>query len=619
MPLKLLIINIALNFLFSSETGTLARNLPQVQASGFSGLLADSIQTQKITAKASITAESASETRPILPTPPKIANLSQLVTQFGAVPNDGIDDTVAIQTAIDTIAEKGGGSIMFPPGTYNISIQRRGKHLQAIELRSGIRLAASKSPGAIFKLADRQGNYESIMGTREYGTPLTDFVMQGLTIDSNGQNNPVLAPEGSNGKISADFGDDKTFLPRTVFRAYIGKRIRLDRNRFTNQNAVWSVAVNGKLDEMTDVAITNSRFDNVGGNAVDFDHSSIYTQGSRMLVEKNIFVSRFGPGTKGARTAIEIHGSDQIVRGNTIKGYANGINVTGVGTPVSQRQLYQDNSIDGANTGFTLWSNIPKSGNPDRPAMQNVIIRRNTVNINSDNWLTPGIVSDKGPSTGILLDPNSDAPIQDLIIADNRINFVKAKPVNYAHDRFSSGITLWKYTNPNTPIERLTISGNRITNAPGAGIWSNAALGGSGSSKIENNLIINPARSNRLADDNSGLSRAGIYLQANSKNKNLRIHNNTISDTLKPTQLKYGIVAYSACTGNCGIQKNIVKAPGSTPVQANVNWGGRTQVSTSSSIVDIGKILLSSLLFPITLASLLKLKKSRSQDKGRNR
>jgi Right handed beta helix region len=609
MPLKLLIINIALNFLFLNETGTQSRDLP-AQVGDFTQLSVAADRSPKRTTKATTIAAAASQTRPILPTSPKIANLSESVARFGAIPNDGVDDTAAIQTAIDTIALKGGGSIMFPPGTYNLSIQRQGKQQQALKLRSGVRLVASSSQGAILKLADRQGNYESIMGTEGYDTPLTDFVIQGLTIDSNGQNNPVLAPEGSNGKISPDFGDEKNLLPRTVFRAYAGKRIRIDRTRFTNQTVVWSVVVNGKLDGMTDVAITNCRFDNVGGSNVDFDHSSIYTQGSRMLVEKNSFVSRFGPGTKGARTAIEIHGSDQTVRGNTIDGYTNGINVTGAGTPVSQRQLYQDNLINGANTGFTLWFSIPNSDNPDlrsdrlrqRPALQNVTILHNTININSDSWLTPGIVNEKGPSAGIMLDPNSDAPIQDLTIADNRINFVKAPSVNYAHDRFSSGITLWKYTHPDTPIDRLTISGNRITNAPGAGIWSNAGLGGAGSSTIANNTIINPARSQRLAEDNAGLARAGIYLQANSKNQNLRIRQNTIVDTLKPTQLKYGIVAESSCAGTCGIQKNIVKAPGSMPVQANVNWGGRSPVSTRSStmLTEVGKILLLCLL-PIGL------------------
>ena len=609
MPFKLLIINIAVNLLLVDKASAKARE-PLAQAIALPQRLSIAGPSNRRTSKAAPTPIASSTARPQLPAPPQIAKSSVVVTQFGAVPNDGTDDTAAIQTAIDTIARKGGGSVMFPPGTYNISIQRGGKYLQALKLRSGVRLAASTTQGAIVKLADRQGNYESLMGTEDYGTPLTDFAIEGLTIDSNGQQNPVLAPEGSNGKVSADFGDDKTFLPRTVVRVYVGHRIRIDRTRFTNQNAVWSVAVNGSLEGMTDVAIVNSRFDNVGGNAVDFDHSSIYTQGSRMLVAKNAFSSRAGAGTKGARTAIEIHGSDQTVIGNTIKGYANGINVTGVGTPVSQRQLYQDNRLDDVNTGFTLWYGIPKGGNPARPALQNVTIHRNTVNINSDSWLTPGIVSNKGPSAGMMLDPNSDAPIQDLTISDNRITFIKAQPVTYEHDRFSGGIVLWKYTHPNVPIDRLTIAGNRIVNAPGAAIWSNAALGGAGSSKIENNTIVNPARSNRLAEDNSGAAHAAIYLQANSRNRNLRIQNNTIVDALKPTRLKYGIVAESACTGSCGISKNIVKAPASVAVQANVSWGGRTPVSTRSSILtDVGKILLSSLMVPIVVVAVVGLRK----------
>ena len=235
MTLNFLIINIALNVLFLNAPGTQTRHTPA--HSDFSQLPIDSIQAQKITSRAVATTTSTSETRPILPTPPKIANMSESVARFGAVPNDGTDDTTAIQAAIDTIADKGGGSVMFPPGTYNISIQRQGKHPQALKLRSGVRLAASTTKGATLKLADRQGNYESLMGTAEYGVPLTDFVMEGLTIDSNGQRNPVLAPE-SNGRNSPDFGDDKNALPRAVMRAYLGKRIRIDRNRFTNQNGV---------------------------------------------------------------------------------------------------------------------------------------------------------------------------------------------------------------------------------------------------------------------------------------------------------------------------------------------------------------------------------------------
>jgi hypothetical protein len=567
MPIKLLVINIALNILVLHESISQLQHVPK-WVGGAIGLPTNSVLAQVKHQRGAAKLPPAREVMPMLPHHPQIAKLAWSVRRFGAVPNDGIDDTVAIQTAIDSISQQGGGSLLFPPGTYDVSIQRQGKYLQALKLRSGIRLAASTSRSATLRLAARQGNYESMMGTAEYHTPLTDFALQGLTFDSNGQNNPVLAPEGRNGQNSPDFGDDRQALPRAVFRVYLGRRIQIDRSRFTNQNAVWSVVVNGQLANMTDVAITNSRFDNVGGNAVDFDHSSIYTQGARMLVKHNVFAARSGAGTKGARTAIEIHGSEQTIIGNRINGYANGINVTGAGTPASERQLYQDNTMTDVNTGFTLWHRRYNGSKSDRPALQNITIQRNTINLNSDDWLRAGLVSKNGPTAGILLDPNSDAPIQDLTIANNRINFIKAKPVDYSHDRFSSGITLWKYTHANLPIDRVVIVGNRITQAPGAGIWSNAALGG----KIERNTIVNPARSDRLAEDNSGLSQAGIYLQEHSTTKNLRIQQNTIVDLLTPPHLKYGVVANSECAGNCTIQQNTIQAPTAIPVRAAASW-----------------------------------------------
>ena len=40
---------------------------------------------------------------------------------YGAVPNDGQDDTAAIQTAIDEVKLFGEGTVYLPPGTYNIT------------------------------------------------------------------------------------------------------------------------------------------------------------------------------------------------------------------------------------------------------------------------------------------------------------------------------------------------------------------------------------------------------------------------------------------------------------------------------------------------------------------
>ena len=55
-----------------------------------------------------------------------------------AVPNDGGDDTLAIQGAIDEAAADGGGTVLFPAGTYDVAQGRAGLPQSAIALRSGV-------------------------------------------------------------------------------------------------------------------------------------------------------------------------------------------------------------------------------------------------------------------------------------------------------------------------------------------------------------------------------------------------------------------------------------------------------------------------------------------------
>jgi Pectate lyase superfamily protein len=41
------------------------------------------------------------------------------VTSYGAIANDGLDDTVAVQSAIDAAGNAGGGVVSFPAGQFD--------------------------------------------------------------------------------------------------------------------------------------------------------------------------------------------------------------------------------------------------------------------------------------------------------------------------------------------------------------------------------------------------------------------------------------------------------------------------------------------------------------------
>jgi hypothetical protein len=516
------------------------------------------------------------------PAAPRIPNITVNVTDFGAIPNDGKDDTLAIQKAIDAL-EVSGGSVLFPPGRFDVSIQRGGPRLLALKLHSKLRLAAlDPIKSASIRLANAQGNYESIMATADFPVPLEDFVLQNLRIDANGENNPVKPRSATDFSETNDFANA---LPRHALRVFVGARIQVNHCAFSGSITPNTITLNGgDQDLVHDVEILTSSF-RVGGGTVDFDHSTIYTTGPRMRIVSNTFFSQNGPGTRGARTAIEIHGDDQTVIGNRISGFSAGINVTGYASH-SRRQVYARNRIDGANIGFLIWSGYDLASNADKqagaPMLEDVLIDGNNVKISSDDWIKSGLVSLDGGSSGVALWPNNGAPIRGLQITNNRLEFVRASTQTYQHDHLSNGVTLWNYEIASLALNAVNINGNRIINAPGAGIWTTSFLTGEHQNSIRNNLIENPARSLELRYLEAEAARSGITVGALTESKqnttvqtkNLLIEGNTIRVTTQP-DIAFGINVASSCLGNCVVGRNTLFANNATASKLGPGWTTR--------------------------------------------
>jgi Pectate lyase superfamily protein len=516
---------------------------------------------------------------PALPVAPQgIPGRSASVSDQGAIPDDGVDDTLAIQNTIDVIAGQGGGHVLFPPGRYDVSIQptsAQRPRLQALIMRSKTRLAASDPrQGATIRLADRQGNYESLLATADYPQALDDFVLEGLTIDSNGPNNPVLDP-------TVDFGNGQAM--RYALRVFVGARIRVDRCRFINQANVNVITLNG--EDVSDGDIRNSRFEGIGNAAVDYDHSTIYTNGPRMRVADSRFSSLDGPGTKGARTAIEIHGLDQTITGNTVSGFTYGVNIVGDGPSGGQRQLYLNNRISGVSTGFVIWSLLDGRSTNER-SLAEVEIRANTVKIDLDDWQAAALDFDVTSGAGIALQSANDAPVDKLIIADNEIRFVKARggPSSYAEQR-SAAIVFDLFAHPDRAVRGLAIDRNRIENPVGPGIFIATPIEGGPGSVISRNTIVNPARGRELRYPEAMDFRSGIYIadpgaaevqegrSARSVVQDVRVKRNTVqvvSETDPP--LAYGANAVSSCAGRCVLSETVVTGSAAQPQQGGPGW-----------------------------------------------
>lgn len=102
---------------------------------------------------------------------------------FGAIVNDGIDDTAAIQAAIDEVFTEGGGNVIFPSGK--------------LEVRSIIRLVPSGYTGAEVKLKGNRGSIIEISvgsnGIAFYAGNLNVFTIEDLIVV--GKNVPPGSPE----------------------------------------------------------------------------------------------------------------------------------------------------------------------------------------------------------------------------------------------------------------------------------------------------------------------------------------------------------------------------------------------------------------------------------------
>lgn len=97
------------------------------------------------------------------------------VRQLGAQGNGSADDRLAIQSAIDSIAQSGGGVLVFPAGQYSVS--RAPNSSVAIMLRSGVALEG-QGKGSILRLRDGVGGH-LLNVTREQDCAVRQMVLDG--------------------------------------------------------------------------------------------------------------------------------------------------------------------------------------------------------------------------------------------------------------------------------------------------------------------------------------------------------------------------------------------------------------------------------------------------------
>jgi hypothetical protein len=470
---------------------------------------------------------------------PSIPSFEALVTDFGATPNDGTDDTLAIQRGLDAVNATGGGTLVFPAGRFDIAINPQKNH--ALTVYTTMRLEGRPAGAATLRLANGQITYDAILSAATYPTRLDDFELKGLTIDSNSTENPVRDYLETQGETAGP-----TF--RFSFRAYVGSRLAVRACTFVNIDNGNTLSFNG--DDVSDVLIENSVFSNVGGVLVDHDHSTIYAFANRVRIINNQFKSRFGAGTIGARTAIETHFTNVEVRGNVVEGYLQGANIVGR-TNAFSRQLYVNNTIRGVALGLNIWP-LQEELIAQGPAFDELLIRDNEIHVDvSAWWPSKGMVIVAPAGIAFEVD-RAIAPIARLEISDNRITFDSFVGKSLEPDKVTAGIRLVGVEN-RMVVQSLSVSNNVIVDAVGPGLLSTVALGGQVASQIANNTLTNCGRGANLVGPGDTF-RSGVVL--GGRTQNIALQDNSVATTTSPSSTLIGFVLASPCSGNCTVRTN---------------------------------------------------------------
>lgn len=413
------------------------------------------------------------------------------VLAFGAKADGHSSDCDSIQAAIDHVAAKGRGVVYLPAGIYELKTLSNGTSDayatgagSFLHLKAGVSLIGD-GPNTILRVGPDVGNYESVIHQDNHTVSLTDVWISNLTIDQNSDSNAVT--------VATDLtaGPD----PRFAIEVYMSNNLHIENVHFKNPSSTNVVYVNGKASTVN-TTVQNCLFSDTGGESFTYDHSSIYIHGDGMKIVGNRFYGEktYGAGRAyGTNTAIETHGPNQVVIGNSVSKYRTFANITGIAYAESRNITVQGNTGDNLISGITLWSRAYTGhyGAADL-GITNCVISNNSFHLcNSDSaagHTRHGIGFAKNNGTHPL-------DVRNLTIANNTITYEPqpASPQTVTLDPYSAAIALIV---DSAKAESLTfhntsVIGNTIRYAPTTGIRLSTKVR---NVKITDNQIISPAR-----------------------------------------------------------------------------------------------------------------------------
>jgi hypothetical protein len=388
------------------------------------------------------------------------------VREHGARGDGVTDDTASLVTVFTDVCASGGGTIVFPSGTYLIDPGSSPLPICANLMVHGT--------GTI-KVKPDSGNYRSIFANPP-GVAVDNLTFTGLTIDQNTGAN-------TNGVISID----NTATWQHVWQVFGNVTNVHFENLRLYVCGVNPIDVNGTGVSGVYIARNYIVFQKRPGQP-EFDNSTLYIDGENFHVSDNTFVSAL---SDAARTAVEIHTGSGSVTGNTISDYQAGINLVNL-----HDASVTGNHVRNTGQGISLWSTTN---------MNAVTVQGNTVAVDQ---ATRNARTAWGIATFYLNGINGG--FSNLQISGNIVSFERESSARAIDNWVNYGIGLQALGN----VSNVMVTGNQIVNAPVRGITVGVPDASYSTSRVS-------IRDNQIIDAGSNLSRgtsdysAAIALQGN--------------------------------------------------------------------------------------------------------